>query len=155
MRITDESDESKYLYYIKLTESRVLESNAVLAFHRQAEIITCFNYVNKGPKSQFICSAKRISMTTTTLVLICIWRSKVLRNTMAEQHGERENGDEFVNKLKKFQSRVCEHRQISSFWFTAAWNKAGNPSVLAALRTAWDFRFTLTHSACFLTCCHL
>ena len=32
----------------------------------------------------------------------------VLRNTMAEQHTERENGDgEFVNKLKKFLQDGC------------------------------------------------
>jgi len=34
-------------------------------------------------------------------------KKAVLRNMMAEQHGERENGDEFANKLKKFLQDGC------------------------------------------------
>ena len=62
----------------------------------------------KGPKSQSICPRRRISTTTKTLASIFVRRRKiVLRNTMAEQHTQRENGDEFVNKLKKFLQDGC------------------------------------------------
>ena len=62
----------------------------MLALDRQEEIIMCFYYVNKSPKSQFICSTKRISMTTTTLVSIYIRRRKQLYETRWLNNTERE-----------------------------------------------------------------
>ena len=86
----------------------MLKSNAVQDSDRQAEIITCFQLRNKRPQVPVHLS-KRAHFHDNKNIGVDLRPKKqtVLRNTMAEQHTERENGDEFVNKLKKFLQDGC------------------------------------------------